>query len=75
VNEKEKIMGFEKRVLEVVGKVIGQDETAEFAYGTLFVPSISPKQAAKIETALIETFKCGVIVSPQPNSEFSFDFV
>lgn len=66
-------MSFEKRVLAVVASVIGQDDTAAFAYGTLFVPSITPKQAAKIETALGQFG--GVIVTPQPNSEFSFDFV
>lgn len=67
-------MSFEKKVLSVVGKVLGQDDTANFAYGTLFVPEITAKQAAKIETKLTETFKCGVIVSSTPN-EFCFDFV
>lgn len=67
-------MSFEKQVLAVVGKVLKQDDTAAFAYGTLFVPEITAKEAAKIETALIENFKCGVIVSKTPN-EFAFDFV
>lgn len=66
-------MGFEKRVLTVVDKVLKQDDTASFAYGTLFVPEITAKQAAKIETALIKEFRCGVIVSPVAN-EFAFDF-
>jgi hypothetical protein len=68
-------MGFEKKVLDVVAKVVKQDETAGFSYGTLFVSGITAKEAAKIETKLIDAFKCGIIVSPQPNSEFSFDFV
>jgi hypothetical protein len=67
-------MSFEKKVLAVVGKVLKQDDTAAFAYGTLFVPEITARQAAQIETALIENFKCGVIVSSTPN-EFAFDFV
>lgn len=67
-------MGFEKKVLDVVAKVVKQDDTANFAYGTLFVPGITAKQAAKIETKLIEAFKCGIIVS-KVAEEFSFDFV
>jgi len=67
-------MSFEKRVLSVVSKVLKQDDTASFAYGTLFVPEITAKEAAKIETALIEEFRCGVIVTPCAN-EFAFDFV
>ena len=68
-------MGFEKKALEVVAKVIAQDDTAYFAYGTLFVPGISANQAAKIETALIDKFRCGIIVSRQSVAEFSFDFL
>ena len=67
-------MSFEKVVLEIVGKVIGQDDTAAFCYGTLFVPGITPRQATKIETALNERFSGGVIVSKTP-TEFAFDFV
>jgi hypothetical protein len=67
-------MGFEKRVLDVVGKVLKEDDTANFAYGTLFVPGITAREATKIETALIKEFRCGVIVSPCSN-EFAFDFV
>jgi len=68
-------MSFEKTVLAVVAKVVKQDNTAAFAYGTLFVPEITAKEAAKIETNLIKSLKCGIIVTPQPNNEFSFDFV
>ena len=67
-------MSFEKVALNVVAKVVKQDDTAAFAYGTLFVPGITAGQAAKIETALIERFKCGIIVS-KVAEEFSFDFV
>lgn len=67
-------MGFEKKALEVVAKVVKQDDTANFAYGTLFVPAITASQAAKIETKLIESFKCGIIVS-KAGEEFCFDFV
>lgn len=67
-------MSFEKKVLAIVGKVLKQDDTANFCYGTLFVPEITAKQAAKIETNLIEALKCGIIVSKAGN-EFCFDFI
>lgn len=66
-------MSFEKKALEVVAKVVKQDDTAAFAYGTLFVPCTA-KEATKIETKLIEAFKCGIIVSKTP-TEFCFDFI
>lgn len=66
-------MGFEKRVLDVVGKVLKEDDTANFAYGTLFVPGVTAREAVKIETALIKEFRCGVIVTPSAG-EFAFDF-
>lgn len=60
-------MSFEKRVLSVVS------QPAKFEYGTLFV-ECTAKEAAKLETVLIEEFKCGIIVS-DTGSEFAFDFV
>lgn len=66
-------MSFEKVVLAKVAKVVKADRTAEFKYGTLFVECDS-KQAAKIETTLLDYLKCGIIVSKIGN-EFSFDFV
>lgn len=70
-------MGLEKRVLENVRKVMNRTEAqswyAEFKYGTLFV-ECTAKQAAKIETMLIETMKMGVIVS-KVDEEFAFDLV
>jgi hypothetical protein len=67
-------MSFEKQALTVVNNVIAKN-TASFFNGTLFVEEISGKQAAKIETALINEFKCGIIVSRQSVANFSFDFV
>lgn len=70
-------MGLEKRVLENVRKVMNRTDAsnwyAEFKYGTLFV-ECNAKQAAKIETMLIETLKAGVIVS-KIDEEFAFDLV
>lgn len=67
-------MAFEKQVLENVSKVT--DKHAIFVYGTLFV-CCDAKEATKIETMLIDEYKCGIIVTPQrhEDSEFSFDFV
>ena len=48
-------------------------EDINFYGGSMFVFCDS-KQAAKIETALIEALKCGVIVS-KVGPEYAFDFV
>lgn len=66
-------MGFETKVLNVVDEVLGGQVFAKFEYGTLFV-ECTPRQAAKLESALIESFVCGVIVSAI-EEEFAFDFV
>ena len=66
-------MGFEKVVLDRVATVLDEDNRASFAYGTLFV-DCDASQAAKIETALINLTRGGVIVSKTP-AEFAFDFV
>lgn len=46
--------------------------TAHMYAGTLFV-ACTPRDAAKIETTLIENLNCGVIVS-RVGPEFAFDF-
>ena len=70
-------MAFEKVVLEKVRRVMNKTEatswSAEFKYGTLFV-ECTAQQAAKIETKLLDTLKCGIIVS-NIDGEFAFDFV
>jgi len=65
-------MSFEKSVLEVVGNTVGIEVFAKFEYGTLFV-ECTPREASKIETALLKVVNCGVIVSPVAG-EFAFDF-
>ena len=64
---------FEVKALEAAGTIVNRLLDAEMYAGTLFVRCDS-KQAAKIETALIESLKCGVIVS-KVGPEYSFDFV
>lgn len=64
-------MGFETVVLDRVATVLGEDNKASFAYGTLFV-NCTAEEAAKIETSLNKMTK--VIVSKTP-AEFAFDFV
>lgn len=66
-------MGFEKRVYEVV-ETVAPNAMASFSYGTLFVTGV-PREITKIETALNEYTRGGVIVSPQGNNEYAFDFV
>lgn len=69
-------MSFEKVVLEKVRKAMNTESgyfSAEFKYGTLFV-ECNAKQAAKIESKLLQSMKCGIIVS-KIDEEFAFDFV
>jgi hypothetical protein len=66
-------MGFETRVLNKVSDILGNDKSASFTSGTLFV-NCDAKEAAKLETALIAITNGGVVVSKTP-AEFAFDFV
>lgn len=65
-------MNFESRVLDVVAKVIPVGQYAGFTSGTLFV-ECTPREASKLESALIQALACGVIVS-SIEGEFAFDF-
>ena len=64
---------FETKVLEVLARVAGPEDTAEWVEGTLFV-ECGPTAAALYESEFIKAFRCGVIVS-KVGPEFSFDFV
>jgi hypothetical protein len=64
-------MGFEKRVLQVVADEM--DTNAEFVNGCLFVECTVP-EAVRLETILLETFRCGIILSRVGN-ESAFDFI
>jgi hypothetical protein len=66
-------MSFEKRVLGVVESTLGE-VYAGFYNGTLFV-LCEVAQAVKLETALLEQLKCGIILSRTSPHESSFDFV
>ena len=65
-------MGFEKRVLNVVAKVVGEGKAA-FTNGTLFVECTIP-EAVRIESALLEYVDCGIILS-RVGDESAYDFV
>jgi hypothetical protein len=71
--KKEFQMGFEKVVLAEVAKVVKSDNKASFTCGTLFV-ECSVKEAVRLETALLKTLGCGIILS-RVGDESSFDFV
>ena len=66
-------MGMEKAVLAKVEKV-APNAMAYFCNGTLFVVGV-PREMTKIETALLKILNCGIIVTPQGNNEYSFDFI
>lgn len=63
---------FAAKATTAAATVVDQEDI-QFYGGSMFVVCDS-KQAAKIETALIEAMKCGVIVS-KVGQEFAFDFV
>jgi hypothetical protein len=65
-------MSFEKSVLSVVSKTLG-NVPASFTCGSLFVECSVP-EAVKLETALLNNVKCGIILS-RVGSESSYDFV
>lgn len=65
-------MGFEKSVLTVVEDTLG-NVPASFTNGTLFVECSVP-EAVLLETTLLCTLKCGIILS-RVGIESSFDFV
>jgi hypothetical protein len=65
-------MGFEKQVLTVVEKTLG-DVPASFTMGSLFVECSVP-EAVRLETQLLETLSCGIILSRVGN-ESAYDFV
>ena len=64
-------MSFESSVLSVVSNEM--DTNAEFFNGTLFV-ECTPREAVRLETILLETLDCGIILSRVDN-EAVFDFV
>lgn len=64
-------MGFEKVVLDRVATVLGTDNKAEFAYGTLFV-NCNAEEADNIESSLNKITKVNVTRTP---AEYVFDFV
>jgi len=66
-------MSFEKRVLDVVAKYLGNEHAAEFVSGTLFV-DCSGNEALAIGRKLEKIVLGGVRICPQGGSEYSFDF-
>jgi hypothetical protein len=69
-------MGFETVVLTKVSDVLGTDNQASFAYGTLFV-ECTEAEARKVFHRLSKDFGLGKVqISKSERSpEFAFDFV
>jgi hydrogenase maturation factor len=66
-------MGFETVVLEKVAKVLGADNAASFAYGTLFVMAL-PEDADKVFQMLSADYKNRVEMNAC-GPEFAYDFI
>ena len=72
MNEKEKSMSFEKRVLSVVSEVTNVPAT--FTNGTLFLATIDSKTAVKVFNAIYEQVTNGIMMGTMC-SETYYDFV
>jgi hypothetical protein len=66
-------MSFEKRVLDVVARVLKNEQAAEFYSGTLFV-DCSATEALQIGRKLEKIVTGGIDICAQCNGEYSFDF-
>ena len=66
-------MGFETKVLSIVADVLENDRSADFYNGSMFV-ECTARQAAEIETTLLDILSCGIVVS-SCSGVFAFDFV
>ena len=63
---------FETKVLEVLARVAGPEDTAEWVEGTLFV-ECSEGMASLLEGEFKTAFQCGIIRS-KAGTEYAFDF-
>lgn len=67
-------MGLEKDVLAKVANVLGDEKSASFEYGTLFV-SCDENQARKVFHKLSKDYGLGKVQVSKTPSEYAFDFV
>lgn len=67
-------MGFETVVLAKVAKVLGDDNSAAFEYGTLFV-NCEESEARKVFHKLTKDYGFGKVRVSKTPVEFAFDFV
>ena len=67
-------MGFETVVLAKVAKVLGDDKSAAFEYGTLFV-NCEESEARKVFRKLSKEYGFGKVRVSKTPLEFAFDFV
>jgi hypothetical protein len=67
-------MGFETVVLNKVADVLGTDNAAQFAYGSLFV-ECSEDEARAIFHRLTKDYGFGKVRVSKTPAEFAFDFV
>jgi hypothetical protein len=74
VVKKEFKMGFEKVVLDKVAKVLKDEKSASFEYGTLFV-NCTEDQARKVFHKLSKDYGFGKVRVSKTPLEFAYDFV
>ena len=68
-------MGFETKVLAVVEEIMGNTNSAGFAFGTLFVGTFDKSEAKRIHKALSEMTSAKVVMTYNKQaSEYSYDF-
>lgn len=68
-------MSFEKRVLDTVSKVLQNDNSASFTYGTLFV-ACAENEARKLFHKLSKEYGSGKVQIAGPiQGEYAYDFI
>jgi hypothetical protein len=73
MSDKEIVMSFEKRVLDVVKSVT--DTNAYFFNGTMFLETEDSKTAVEVFNALYEKVTAAIIFGKAGQSETFYDFV
>jgi hypothetical protein len=66
------VMEFDQWVMDVADNICPDADSVEMFNGTLFIAGCTARQAAKLESAIINH---GMNVIVTPGNEYSFDFV
>jgi len=68
------MIGFEEKILALANVVVADTAKAEFVNGSLFIADCPVADAVKLESAILDLFPVGIILSRFGNNS-AFDFV